>query len=133
MRADYATLADTFERHELDKCEFSHADHVGVAYELLGRYDFLTATVTYARGIKTLAEKAGAPDKFNTTITFAFLSLIAERMNTTAHSEYGDFIRGNEDLLSSDVLSTWYDRARLASDLGRTIFLLPSADTRTGD
>ena len=71
------------------------------------------------------ATAAGAAQKFNTTITLAFLSLIAERMQASAHDDFAGFIEENEDLLASDVLSRWYSKERLASDTARRVFLLP--------
>ena len=65
---------------------------MGVAYEMLRKHDFIDATTRYAQSIRILATKAGAPRKFHTTITFAFMSLIAERMGTTRHADYDAFI-----------------------------------------
>ena len=106
---------------------FSHADHVGVAYEMLRNHDFLNASVKYAECISTIATKAGAARKFNTTITLAFLSLIAERMQTTPHDGFDEFISNNQDLVTGNPLDAWYSPERLQSDLARTVFLLPDA------
>ena len=125
MTARYAELTRSFEARELDAGAFRHRDHVGVAYQMLRSYDFLDATAKFAGNIKSIATKAGVPGKFNATITFAFLSLIAERMGTTEHSNYDDFISQNQDLLSKDVLAKWYSPERLRSDLARNVFLMP--------
>lgn len=118
-------LARSFEARSLDATAFRHRDHVGVAYEMLRSYDFMEASARYAEGLRFLATSAGAPDKFNATITLAFLSLIAERMRTTEHADYDGFISRNRDLLSKDVLEKWYTSERLRSDLARSVFLLP--------
>ena len=125
MSARTQELARSFEARELDPGAFPHRDHVGVAYEMLRSYDFMEASARYAEGLRVLAARAGAPDKFNATITLAFLSLIAERMRTTEHADYDGFIVRNPDLLSKDVLQKWYAPARLRSDLARSVFLLP--------
>lgn len=119
------TLVRAFEAHALDPSAFHHEDHVYVAYALLRKSRFLDAATNYARCIDAMAIKAGAPDKFNITITFAFMSLIAERMARTDHTDYEDFIFRNPDLLSKDVLETWYTPARLYSDSARSAFLMP--------
>lgn len=125
MTIDYSQLARSFEVHDIDAGAFRHADHVGVAYEMLRRHDFIDATFRYARSINAIATNAGAPEKFNATITVAFLSLIAERMGTTQHDGYADFMAKNPDLLSRDVLEPWYSPARLRSELARKVFLMP--------
>ncbi len=109
----------------LDPKHFSHADHVGVAYEALSRHDYIEAVSIVSGGIRALAEKAGDKTKFNATITLAFTSLIAERMQTTSHVDAGDFLRQNPDLTGPAALSSWYSRERLASPMARSIGLLP--------
>ena len=127
MTVDYAELARTFETCRIDAGSFSHADHVGVAYEMLRRYDFLDATVRYSKSIRTIAARAGEARKFNTTITLAFLSLIAERMETTAHGSYQEFLEQNPDLCDVDLLQQWYSTERMRSELARNVFLMPDA------
>ena len=45
MKVNYEELAKSFEACDIDASDFSHADHVGVAYEMLRRYAFLDASV----------------------------------------------------------------------------------------
>lgn len=127
MTARTRDLARAFEAGALDPAAFAHRDHVAVACDMLRRYDFMEATARYAAGLRFLAAKAGAPEKFNATVTLAFLSLIAERMRTSEHADYDDFIARNRDLLSKDLLGAWYSPERLRSDLARGVFLLPDA------
>jgi len=60
MTVNYEELAQSFETCNIDASDFSHVDHVGVAYEMLRRYDFLDASVRYSNSIKTIATNAGA-------------------------------------------------------------------------
>ncbi|NKC14911.1 MAG: hypothetical protein GKR94_22820 [Gammaproteobacteria bacterium] len=124
---DYAAFAYDFEACNIDAAAFTHADHIGVAYEMLRKYDFVSACSKYSHSINTIATNAGVPDKFNVTVTLAFLSLIAERIETTAHDNYATFLQRNADLLNSSLLEKWYSRARLRSELARSVFLLPDA------
>jgi len=127
MSTDYIEVARAFEACDIDVSAFGHMDHVGVAYEMLRTYDFLDASLKYSECINTLATRAGAGQKFNLTITLAFLSLIAERMNATRHDSFETFIQQNQDLLSADLLAKWYSPERLRSDLARDVFLMPDA------
>lgn len=120
-----AQVTKDFEAHHLDPTAFHHADHVRVAFDLLRKYDFIDAGVIYARGIQAIAAKAGVPQKFNLTITYAFMSLIAERQAERPDSDFDSFIARNEDLMSPAILSTWYSDSRLHGDAARTMFLLP--------
>ncbi len=125
MATPSAELARAFEAGELAPEAFKHADHVAVAYEMLSAYEFLDACSRYAASIKVLAERAGAPEKYNATITLAFLSLIAERIALGRHAGCEEFMAQNGDLTSRDVLLQWYSPQRLTCDTARAVFLLP--------
>ncbi|WP_339762185.1 hypothetical protein [uncultured Hoeflea sp.] len=121
---DYQQMLMRFQRGEIDPAAFRHADHIGVAYEVLTRHGFFKALAIYADGLKALVEKAGAPEKFNATVTFAYMSAIAERMHRQSSVSAAEFITANPELLSGDVLGR-YSRARLESDVARQVALLP--------
>ena len=127
MSVSRSELTRSFKTGALDPATFTHVDHVAVAYEMLRTYEFLEACSKYAASIRALAEKAGAPMKFNATITLAFLSLIAERMSAGSYQNYDDFISRNADLKSKKVLEKWYSPERLTCDTARKVFVLPDA------
>ncbi|MBL8549409.1 MAG: hypothetical protein JNJ73_05445 [Hyphomonadaceae bacterium] len=113
------TLA-AFEAGALDPATFDHRAHVEVAIALLRETDFLDAAARYQRGIEKIAAKAGAPHKANVTITLAFLSLIAERLDGA-----GDVLAAHPELLEKTLLTRWYAHERLCSPLARRVLLLP--------
>ncbi len=127
MSTNYAELTRSFETCNIDASKFGHIDHLGVTYEMLRRYDFLNASVKYAECINTIATRAGASRKFNTTITLALLSVIAERMKNAPDKDFDEFISQNQDLVSGNILEKWYTPERLQSDLARNVFLMPDA------
>lgn len=94
---------------------------------MLRKYDFIDASAVYAKGVRTIATKAGEPKKFNLTITYAFMSFIAERLAAQPDVDFNAFVSRNADLMSKDLLMKWYDRDRLRADMARSIFRLPSA------
>jgi hypothetical protein len=122
---DYCEMTRAFERGEVEPVGFSHADHVGVAWTMLRAYPFLTAAARYGAQIEDLARRAGAADKFNVTITLAFLSLIAERQARAKCPSAAAFLRENPDLLRGNPLSGFYSEQRLSEGIAREIFLLP--------
>ena len=121
---DYKVMLENFECGEIDPGGFRHSDHVGVAYEALARHGFFKALQIYADGLMALVEKAGVPEKFNATVTFAYMSAIAERMHRQPSASAAVFIAANPELLSGEVLSR-YSPARLQSELARQVALLP--------
>lgn len=122
---DYAQLSDRFEAGQLDAKGFSHVDHIGVACRMLQKYEFLEAACRYGNALRGLASRAGVPEKYNTTITLAFLGILSERMAETPHETFGEFLSKNPDLSSRALMATWYSDARLGSQGARQRFLLP--------
>lgn len=125
MKNYYEELTDSFENLAINPANFGHVDHVGVAYVMLTRYDFISAMYKYSCNIDIIATSAGVPKKFNVTITLALISIISERMKTTKHDDVCDFIDRNQDLITNNPLKEFYSTKRLQSDRARTMFLLP--------
>jgi hypothetical protein len=118
------TLIERLEAGAVEPCGFGHRQHLQAAYELLERAPFLDAAVRYSRGIERLAAAAGAADKFNLTVTIAFLSLIAERMAQRRYESFAAFLAEHADL-EGNALAPYYSRIRLGSLLARRTFLMP--------
>ncbi|MEN1728407.1 MAG: hypothetical protein AAGJ52_08190 [Pseudomonadota bacterium] len=123
--ADSSTLLTAFEQGRIEPADFGHRDHLDVAFHLLDRCGFLGALTIYAGTIQTMAQQAGAPEKYNATITCAFLSLIAERKAQSKADEFQVFLDANADLLDSNPLLKWYSADRLFSEQARSRFVLP--------
>ncbi len=123
MTADCPELG-RFVRGEIPAAGFPHREHVRIAFEMLKRHDFPETALHYSRALRAMAEKAGRCEAFHQTVTIAFLSLIAERMENRA-ADFTAFAQANPDLLEKSVLARWYGAARLASAAARRTFLLP--------
>ena len=123
------TLLQEFEAGTLDPAGFSHADHIRAAHALLAQAEFFEASARYAAALRRLTAKAGAPEKYSATVTFAFLALIAERMREGEDAEA--FVSAHPDLLSA-ALSAHYSSARLADPAGRRAPLLPDRAPPSG-
>jgi hypothetical protein len=118
-------LLQRFENGTADPAGFDHRAHIVTAVALLQQAPYLEAVERYAQGIKRLAAAAGVPHKFNMTITVAFLSVIAERLQAAPDVDSTDFLASNADLLAPDFLLHWYDAPRLSSPAARNLFLMP--------
>ncbi len=114
-----------FLRGEIDPAAFPHREHVRMAFEMLRRHAFVEAALHYSRALRTLTARVGKPEKFHQTVTVAFLSLVAERMQAQAPCEFDEFAAANPELLDKSVLDRLYSAKRLSSEAARTTFLLP--------
>lgn len=120
---NYEEYTDEFLSQDIDVKAFTHLDHIGVAFEILLRFDFLMAVQIYSESLDAIASKAGASNKFNLTVTLAFMSMIAERMQPG--EEFETFVNTNQDLLELDFLKHYYSDDRLNSIKAKGMFLMP--------
>jgi len=125
MNSPATDLLERFETLKIAPADFSHSDHLQVAYAMLEKYEFVDACTRYAATIKAMAESVGALDKYNATITIAFMSVIAERKASSDEANLQAFLTSNPDLQDRNILMSWYSKERLTSDLARKQFLLP--------
>lgn len=123
------TLLESFLNDTIAPEDFDHRSHVEVGFELLKRHGFDEAYSTYVRHLRALTVRAGVEKKFNATITFAALSIIAERMSANAQAKWDLFIASNQDLLRAKTFTSGYSKERLTSATARNIPLLPDAIT----
>src|SRR5256885_9343384 len=105
MRADCPDL-ERFVRGQLDAADFPHREHVRMAFEMLRRHDFAESAWLYSRALRLMTARAGKPQAFNQTVTIAFLSLIAERMERGHPPDFPAFQRVNAELLQKQPLAT---------------------------
>jgi hypothetical protein len=116
---------ERFVRGDIAAAGFPHREHVRMAFEMLRRHDFAETTWQFSRALRSMAQRAGKPHAFHQTVTIAFLSLIAERMDGSECRDFAAFERGNPDLFEKGMLERWYRPERLASESARRTFLLP--------
>ena len=114
-----------FVRGELDAAQFPHREHVRMAFEMLRRHDFAESVLHYSRALRAMTARAGKPEAFHQTLTIAFLSLIAERLEGGAPGDFTAFAAANPDLLDKSAVARCYRAERLASAAARRTFLLP--------
>jgi hypothetical protein len=124
MAADCPEL-ERFVRGEIAAASFPHREHVRMAFEMLRRHDFAETVLHFSRALRTMARQAGKPQAFHQTLTIAFLSVIAERLEDGQWQDFGAFVRDNPHLLDKGMLARWYRPERLATERARRTFLLP--------
>ena len=121
-------LTDAFEAGRVPDGDFTHADHVRVAWELLRRYPLGRALDQVTEGIRTLVEQRGATGLYHATITTFYVLAIADRMGRDGEANgFEAFASANPELLgpSRAFLCSYYSPATIDSEHARREFALP--------
>jgi len=126
-------LLERFEDGTLSHEYFHHREHVRAAFLYLTNLPVLEALQSFSRALQRFAETQGKPQLYHATVTWAYVFLIHERMMRSPNKPgWEEFARNNPDLLSwkDGILTRYYRAETLASNLAKTIFVLP--DLRPG-
>jgi hypothetical protein len=124
---DDATLLERFEAVALAPADFRHREHVRLAYAMLARDDFAAVGLRFKTALLRFAE-AHARGRYHETLTWAYLTLIAERMHATPTASSFEFLERHPDVLDhrSGAVSRYYDVAAItACPIARAVFVLP--------
>jgi hypothetical protein len=119
---------EQFENATLPNDSFHHTDHLKMAFLYLQKYPALEALDRFSSALTRFAEAHGKLDRYNETITWAFLLLIRERLARADSSQtWEEFTASNSDLLRWDehVLKKYYRPETLTSPLAKRTFLFP--------
>lgn len=114
--------------------QFHHQQHVHVAWMFVRDYGMPGALSEFTAAIKRFAAAKGAHGLYHETITWAFLLLIAERQARSASPSWDAFAAAYPDLLvwKPSILSRYYSKELLATDLARRVFVFPDLRLGTG-
>ena len=121
--SDLPTLVEHFE--SCSHPELSHEEHVQLGYYYLKKQSLLQVLTELPNKLRRYAESKGAPNLYHETITWAFLTLINERLHTGPNASWEEFSKANPDLLESKVLAKYYPKEVIDSEVARSIFVLP--------
>ena len=117
-----------FEACTLSPDCFHHADHVRMAWLYLSRYDGIEAVARFSESLRRFATSLGKADRYNETVTWAFVLLIRERIARAPQPQtWDEFAAANSDVLDwkGNVLKKYYREETLSSSLAKSTFLLP--------
>lgn len=121
-------LLTRFESATLGKGEFSHRDHVRVAWLYLRDRPLLEALDRFPRGLRHLASTLGADGLYHETVTWFFLLLVHDRI-VKGHERdcWETFAAANPDLFSrsSEIMNRFYEPETWQSDAAKRVFILP--------
>jgi hypothetical protein len=115
-----------FEDRTLPAREFTHRNHVRLAWLYLREAPLLGALQRYVTSLRAYATGLGAATKYHETITWTFLVVIHERMLDRPADSFDHFASENEDLFTwKEVMRRFYREETLASERARSTFVMP--------
>lgn len=117
-------FVEAFESCTLPPDQFPHRAHVRLAWLYLKDGSLLDALTRFVDGLKRYAGSLGASGKYHETVTWAYMFLIHERMAAADHPTFDAFAEANADLFNG-ILTKYYTKEALASELARRTFVMP--------
>lgn len=134
MTADLtdSELLERFESAQLPNQAFKHREHLRAAFAMLSSSgDLAEGALRFRRALKRFAHVHGADQKYNETLTWAYLVLIQERMHSGSFTTSEEFLRAHPGLLRyrGGIVESYYKlEAVTASPMARRLFLLPGSE-----
>ncbi len=116
-----------FEHGQLTDENFDHVGHVFVTWKMLESASVLETLQRSSIALRRLTKRLGVEAKYNETITWFFVFLIAERRLRKATSTWEQFATENADLManSKQLLAKFYSPEKLSNVLAQQQFLMP--------
>jgi hypothetical protein len=113
---DDDAFVEAFESCRLPAAQFHHADHIRLAWILLGRMSEEQATARIELDIRRFAAHNGVSGKYHHTITLAWMKLVAAaRRATPEPCVFDEFAERHRELFDRKILSRYYTSERLAA------------------
>lgn len=133
-------LLKALEDCALPAAALDHRAHVQAGFAYLQRHGYAGALDAMARALARFAAHHGKAGLYHQTVTAAFLALIHERMaedllaqgaaialDGARELDWDGFAARHPELFAPDLLTRYYSRDTLRSDLARRCFVLPRA------
>ncbi len=124
-------LWERLESVNLSNEAFKHREHLRASFVALSKSaDLAEGALRFRRALKRFAHAHGADQKYNETMTWAYLVLIHERMHRGEFESSSQFLAAYPELLNHrGILGRYYDLETLTrSPLARRLFLLPGSE-----
>lgn len=99
---------------------FGHREHVHLTWQAVRRHGVYAAISLVSNGIQQTARYAGAPQKYNATVSRAWVELVAHHVHHDGDVDFDAFVARNPALLDKRLLIRFYRPATLATAQART-------------
>jgi hypothetical protein len=104
---------------------FGHRQHIHVTWLAVRRYGTTAAIDIVSDGIQSVTRYQGAPQKYNATVSRAWVELVGHHATHSHAADFGTFAEQNGRLLEKRLLSRFYRSSTLASAAARTGWVEP--------
>jgi hypothetical protein len=104
---------------------FGHRQHVHLTWLAVRRCGTAAAIRLVSDGIQGLARYAGAPQKYNATVSRAWIELVGHHAGQSDAADFDAFTDQQPALLNKRLLSHFYASPTLASIAARTSWVEP--------
>ena len=111
-----------------DAGRFGHRQHVHLTWLAVRRYGTAAAVGLISDGIQRTARYAGAPQKYNATVSRAWVELVGHHATAAGPPRgtgFAGFIERHPVLLDKRLLTRFYRPATLASEQARAGWVEP--------
>jgi hypothetical protein len=104
---------------------FGHRQHVHLTWLAVRRHGTTAAVGLVSDGIQRTARYAGAPQKYNATISRAWVELVGHHAGRSDTADFDAFADQHPTLLDKTLLTRHYQPSTLAADPARTGWVEP--------
>lgn len=104
---------------------FGHRQHVHLTWLAVRRYGTDAAVGVISEGIQRVARQHATPQKYNATVTRAWVQLVGHHTDRTDTADFGSFADNHPALFDKKLLTRFYRSSTLASAPARTGWLEP--------
>lgn len=103
---------------------FGHREHIHLTWLAVRRYGIPVAIDLIGAGIQRTARYAGSPQKYNATVSRAWVELVGHHADPRA-DDFAAFIDGNPALLDKRLLTRFYRSRTLATPTAKQRWVEP--------
>ena len=104
---------------------FGHREHVRLTWLAVRRCGTAGAVELISDGIQRTARYAGVPQKYNATVSRAWVELTAYHMGEEPEASFDELVTRNPGLLDKRLLTHFYQSRTLAPPAARTGWVEP--------
>ncbi|GAA3367650.1 hypothetical protein GCM10020367_66090 [Streptomyces sannanensis] len=108
-----------------DAERFGHRQHIHLTWLAIRQYGTTAAIDLVSDGIQATARRAGVPQKYNVTVSRAWVELVGHHVAASDSADFDAFADQHPDLLDKQLLSRFYRPETLSGASARVGWVEP--------